>query len=53
MVLKGEAIMTFNKAQKGSDYGREETLHHKTPSEECFHKIYDLNNGMEQKMYTD
>ena len=52
-VVKCESIMTFNEPPRGRNYKREETLRHTTPTEGIFHKIYDLHNGMEQKMYAD
>ena len=52
-VLEGEAAMVFNEAPKGKDQEQEETYRYKTPTDEIFHKVYDLHDEMEQKMYTD
>ena len=59
-MIEGESIMVLNEAPtmcneeaKDSNYEQKETLRHKTPAEEIFHKIYDLHNDMEQNMYTD
>ena len=52
-VVEGELIMTVNEPPKGSNYEHDETLRHKTPTEECFNKIYSLHTNLEQKMHTD
>ena len=52
-MLEGEAAMVFNEAPKGRDQEQEETYRYKTPTDEIFHKVYDLHDEMELKMYTD
>ena len=52
-VLEREAAMAFNEAPKGRDQEQEETYRYKTPTDEIFHKVYDLHDENERKMYTD
>ena len=58
--IEGELVMTLNEApiivndgSEGTQFQDKASLRLKTPTGEIFHKIYDLHDNTERKVYID